>query len=352
MAHLTGNFTSESPLSERVRQAISAALEQGWADPKKLSQASHRSLALRQGALAEIAEVLAISPADLEVIGEPALIHHIAIGGFLGQKSPFITSAVDVGKIRAVARAHMGPSQILSVNPSGAIELPTAPLAQDSLISLQAGNGETGVLQELEPWRDLSARIVLDATRSIPKPNICQGFSAATFDATSWGGPQGIGLIFIGDRERFRYPLAHIAPIRVPGSFSIPLLVGSAIALTEMKDHELKIFALRELLLQSVQKIDGLSIAGTTANSDSRYLTVLIDGLSGEEVLRNLMQSDIHVDSGSACSPEDLAPSHVLAAMGHPGAGSLRFTLSPWHTSEDIARAVAVLQMTLEKLRH
>ena len=43
VVQLTRNFTSETSLRSEVVEAISAALEAGWADPKKISQASSRA---------------------------------------------------------------------------------------------------------------------------------------------------------------------------------------------------------------------------------------------------------------------------------------------------------------------
>jgi cysteine desulfurase len=177
------------------------------------------------------------------------------------------------------------------------------------------------------------------------------GFAAATLDATSWNGPAGLSLIAINDSEKFRYPLPHIAPIRVPGSFSLPLLIGSAVALTEIKAEEKKIYELRKYGAAQLSAIDGVTLVGADVDYQSRYITILIGDLSGEEVLRSLMKLDINCDSGSACSPEDLAPSHVLAAMGYPTTGSLRFTFNATHTNEDIDLLIASLKDVLTQLR-
>lgn len=349
MAHLTGNFTSEAPLSKAVLEAISTALSQGWADPKKLSQASHRALDLKTAALEEIASHLAISPASLEILGEPSLAHFIAIGGFLAPEKRFLFSGIDVGKIRAIARTHPGESQIIEVSAQGQIELPHSQ-SQNDVISIQSTNGETGIEQNLDPWRNLSGAVILDVTRAIPRAGIAEGFSAATFDSISWNGPAGLSLIAINDSEKFRYPLPHIAPIRVPGSFSLPLLIGSAVALTEMKADEKKIYELRKYGATQLSGIDGVTLIGGNLDFRSRYITILVSKLSGEEVLRSLMKLDINCDSGSACSPEDLAPSHVLAAMGYPTNGSLRFTFSATQTNEDINLLVGSLKKVMTQL--
>lgn len=350
MAHLTANFTSEAALSPAVIEGIAAALSQGWADPKKLSQASHKALELKHAALAEIAGHLGISPNLMEVLGEPSLTHFIAIGGFLQPNKRFIYSAIDQGKIRALAGSHSGESRVAPVTPDGRIEFPAAGISADDVISIQGTNGETGVVQQLDIWRNHPGAVILDATRTIPTAGLTAGFAAATFDAAAWGGPAGIGFVVINESSKFRYPLPHIAPIRVPGSYSLPLLVGSAIALGEMAGNSARIFSLRNYLSQKLASIPKIRVVSHEQDHQSRYLSIVFDDFSGEEVLRALMKRGINTDSGSACSPEDLAPSHVLAAMGYPTTGTLRLTLNAQHAEEDIDLITADLRSVLESL--
>ena len=349
MAHLTENFTFEGPLSPRVRQAISAAFEQGWADPKKLSQSSHRALDLRTSAIEEFASILKISPAAIEVVGEPNLLHHLALGGYLRPESHLRISAVDVGKIRAVARAYAGAQSIMMVSSVGEIDLPEE-LDNLDLLSLQAENGETGKRQDLEKWRNLQSRIALDATRTTPRPGLVDGFAVATFDALSWSGPSGLGFLVINDADSYRYPLAHIAPIRTPGSYSLPLLIGAVVALNEYREIEETLYSLRNQLLQHLKEIKGVSTIGSI-DEKTRYLSFLIDQYSGEEVLRALLKSGVSVDAGSACSAEDLAPSHVIAALGLPTTGHLRATIHPETTAADIENLVTQLKSVMQNLR-
>ena len=351
MAHLTDNFTSEALLSPAVREAISAAFEQGWADPKKQSQASGRAAILAESAKAEIASALQTSTDRIEVIGEPAMVHLIALQGFTHGNLPLYTSTVDVGKIRAIARLSEDESHLIGVDENGALLTSGIKFPKSSVLSLQATNGETGAVQKIDAWRSSSVSVVVDATRSLPNRDLVAGFSATTFDATSWNGPQGIGFININDSKNFKYPLPHIAPIRVPGSYSLPLLVGSAIALSEFIEKIESVKSLRGNLAKALMKINGVTVLAVESGADSRYLSIVVDGISSEEVLRRLLQYDLAIDAGSACSPEDLTPSHVIASMGYPTSGHLRFTLHPHHTDGDIAQAVETFEKVLQELR-
>ena len=60
-------------------------------------------------------------------------------------------------------------------------------------------------------------------------------------------------------------------------------------------------------------------------------------------VVRDLDALGITVEAGSACSPIDLAPSHVLAAMGLPTEGAIRIRLRQEHAALDIDQLVNAL---------
>lgn len=350
MAHLTDNFTSETPLSPAVIGAITASFEQGWADPKKQSQAAARAAILRDSAKAEIAAILGTSPDRLEVLGEPALLHFFALQGFLQGSANLYTATVDVGKIRAIARQFADESKVIGVDEQGRLLIAGVKFEKNATVSLQATNGETGVTQSLDLLRGHASKVVVDATRSLPDRDLVSGFAATTFEASSWSGPQGIGFINIEDAKNFKYPLPHIAPIRIPGSFSLPLLIGSAIALSEFISEIDKLKALRHLLAESLQSLDGVTVLAAASGSESRYLSIIVDGYSSEEVLRSLLRHDLAIDAGSACSPEDLTPSHIIAAMGYPTTSHLRFTLHPHHSADDVANVVSTLKEVLNNL--
>jgi cysteine desulfurase len=351
VAHLTKNFTSESPLSPAVREAISAAFEQGWADPKKQSQAAGRSAILAESAKEEIASHLFTTPSNLEVVGEPSMAHFIALSGFTRDGSHLLTSTIDLGKIRAIARAHKGEVTEIGVDHLGQLIRTGLRLSNHSLFSLQATNGETGISQDIGHWRDGAGHVVVDATKSLPVADYVTGFAATTFDAMTWGGPTGLGFIAISDAKNFRYPLPRIAPIRVPGSYSLPLLIGSAVALSENVAQTKRLIALRNYLFRSLQNISGLTVIGESEVQQSQYLSAVIDDISAEELLRTLLTRDIAIDAGSACNPEDLAPSHVIASMGFPTTGHIRFTIHPHHSEADVDELVRNLSEVLVSLR-
>ena len=347
VVRVTGNFASEAPLPQVVRDSLLAAFDQGWADPKKLSQASARAAILRNQAMENIAHRLNIPFESIEVLGEPSLGHFLSITGFLSRDSTFLYSAIDKGKIRAIARKHLGDSVELSVNEEGQVLYPNV-MPANSVLSLQLANGETGILQN-----DLSAAenaqfIAVDATSSGTRIPLPKKWDSALFDAQSWNGPGGLAILAISNRSRFAYPLPHIAPISSPGSYSLPLLIAASVALEnfQAESQEMRIY-----LATGLNKINDLRIVGESSTSMPHIISCVISGVNNEMLVRELAAIGVDIDAGSACSPVDLQPSHVIAAMGYPTEGQIRFTLKRQTEKSDIDGALAKLEEIVAKLR-
>jgi cysteine desulfurase len=338
---VTGNFTSETPLSEIVSTAINAAFEAGWADPKKVSQASQRAKILQNHALEALASGLGIRVDQMEIVGESELATYLCIAGFLEPNRHLAVGAIDRGKIRAFTRTHEKHS-IIPVDSNGYLNTETIPA--DSLLTLQIVNGETGIVQDVEALKTKAETVVLDATYSGPRIALGENWDGAIFSPHAWGGPSGLSIFAIANPQQWRYPLPHIAPIRTPGGYSLPLLLGAVVALENFKEDSANISSLnRYLRTQISDSIPAAIVVGENSQSMPNYQTIVIPGTISEMLVRELEANAISVDAGSACSPADLVPSHVLAAMGLPTEGSIRLTLRQDHSEADIDALVKAL---------
>jgi cysteine desulfurase len=235
------------------------------------------------------------------------------------------------------------------VDSAGLVSLSPDSLRSDDIYYLQATNGETGVVADLDPWRKTDATVIVDGTKSLPQRGLTDGFAVTVLEATSWSGPSGIGFININAAEDFTYPLPHIAPIRTPGSYSLPLLIGAAVALSENQNISKSYRLLRSQLAHELSALDGVTVIAPT-EYESRYISIVVTDYAAEEILTELLKNDSAIDAGSACSPEDLAPSHVIKAMGYPTPGHLRFTLHPEHSSKDVKKIAEKLKKVLSEL--
>jgi len=60
VVRVTSNFAAESPLHPKAREAFLAALDAGWADPRKVSQAADKAAILKGHAIESIASGLGV----------------------------------------------------------------------------------------------------------------------------------------------------------------------------------------------------------------------------------------------------------------------------------------------------
>jgi cysteine desulfurase len=359
VVHVTRNFTAESPLAPKAREVLLDAFDQGWHDPLKLSQSASQARTLRNEAVESISHSLGCRPSELEFLGEPALGHFLAIQGLISPSSTLVHSSVDRKEILALARGTLSAMEI-PVNFSGHLRadlLSTAPA--ESVLALQGANGETGVVQDLKAIIDEfdgQGSIALDLTAAGAHLPLPSRWDCALYDSRAWYGPQGLAVLAIKDGSPWRNPLPHVSSIRTPQTFSLPLLIASAVALEDwVLRHAIAEPKMRSLSHHLRTKIGAVindfDIAGDLATSLPNINSISFLYVEGEELLRDLERSGFLVDSGSACTAEDLQPSHVLAAMGLLTHGNIRVTIHPETISADIDEFVKALSSAVARQR-
>lgn len=103
-----------------------------------------------------------------------------------------------------------------------------------------------------------------------------------------------------------------------------------------------------------VSAIDDLYINGHAEKSLSHILSVSIEGIEAESIVRELDKKGIAVSAGSTCTSDSIEISHVITARGvprHVAKGSIRFSLGQENTEEDVDYTADVLIEVVGKLR-
>jgi cysteine desulfurase len=226
------------------------------------------------------------------------------------------------------------------------------------VLALQVANGETGVIQEVEALiADAGVlRIAADFSSAGTRVPLPSRWDTAFFDARTWQGPQGVGVLAIHTGARWKNPLPHLGNARTPQSASLPLTITAAVALEEwlegqkVENARLRILS-RELRENISSSIEHCEIAGSLDDSLPHITSFSFLYVEGEELLRRLDAAGFAVDSGSACTAEDLKPSHVLAEMGVLTHGNIRITLHRDCTPAQVTQLAQAIEAAVIDLR-
>lgn len=345
VVRVTGNFQSETALNSLAAQALVAAMDNGWADPKKIGQSPSRAANLRTNALESLAANLGLKPDQIEITGEVGLGYFLSLGGFLAPDRSLFYGAGDRSGVIATARSHQGNSQIIPLSAGGTLDFSDVTFSPNSVLSFQLGNGETGVVNSVPEHLPEDLLIAVDATATGSRLPLPAKWSSTVFDSRAWEGPAGIAVVAIRDAANWKNPLPHISAVRrTYGTFSLPLLIASAVALENFLPDDENIRKMSAKIRSDISReIPGVRIAGDLEKSMPHLTSLVIPDCNGEEILRGLSARGISVDSGSACTAMNLQPSHVLAAMGLPTDGNIRITLHAETTAEEVELLINAL---------
>ncbi len=244
------------------------------------------------------------------------------------------------------------------------------------LVSIMLANNEVGSTQPIAEISELlkttstqqGHRILLH-TDAVQAPewlpvNINQlGVDALSLSAHKFGGPKGMGILFLKRATPFRPLLVGGGQEmqKRAGTENVAGIVGTATALEFASKGSVsrskRVRKLRQQLREGIEtNIDGIHINGSDDNSLPNILNVSFEKIESDELVVRLDQEGIATSTGSACSSALWEPSHVLLAMGVPirrAAGSIRFSLGDHTTAQDIEKVLKVLpeQIKLARLK-
>jgi cysteine desulfurase len=160
-------------------------------------------------------------------------------------------------------------------------------------------------------------------------------------------GPKGVGALFISSKN----PKVNLVPqidggghergFR-SGTLNVPGIAGFGkaceIYTDELDSESKRIFALKEKLYNGIrEKLEGVYLNGHPEKRLPGNLNLSFEYADADSLM--ISMKDIAVSSGSACSSEEVKPSHVLKAMGVKYElikCSVRFGIGRFNTEEEI----------------
>ncbi|MFM8204733.1 MAG: hypothetical protein ACKN8W_00025 [Actinomycetales bacterium] len=357
MSPITGrDFRSELAQSPRSAQALSRALESSWLDPAKIHHDSAKLRNLIFEAQESIAGNLKIPRENLEFVGELGFGFWMAVAGLLRNNNrPFIYCDCDRQIVHAFAREEQAREIIkIEIDGAGLADYSNPNLPTNSVLSWQATNRETGVMQRPSTRDDF--QVFVDMTASSTPDRLPKNWSVALWNPRQFAGPEGIAILAINESSTWQSPLPKIDNRRTFGSYSKAALISAAIALEDwLSEERRRAKHIAELNLRLRKELSTrlqmFKIAGNPESSDPRYLALAIEEIVAEELLRRLDSNDFKIDAGSACGGGALSPSHVLNAMGLGENGHIRIALKKEHSQRDVIDLAIRISDAVSELR-
>ncbi|GAA4996248.1 cysteine desulfurase/sulfurtransferase TusA family protein [Kitasatospora paranensis] len=358
------DVASTAPLHPVARQALTAALDEGWADPARLYRSGRQARMLLDAARETVAEVLGARADEIAFTASGTQAVQLGmLGALKGNRrrgGHLVHSAVEHSSVLHVAEQHEaagGEVSVVPVDRLGRVK-PTRFAERfgdgTALAVLQTANHEVGTVQPVAEVADLCGSVgiplLVDAAQSAGRLPVPGGWSLLTASAHKWGGPAGVGVLAVRKGVRYASPLPadERERGRVPGYVNVPAIVAAAASLravrAEAEQENARLHALVERIRATVpQLVPEVEVVGDPVHRLPHLVTFSCLYVDGEVLLGELDRAGFAVSSGSSCTSSTLTPSHVLAAMGVLTEGNVRVSL-PYGTDEaDVTRFLTVL---------
>ncbi|MBL4935687.1 cysteine desulfurase [Clostridium sp. YIM B02515] len=302
--------------------------------------------------------------------------NNLLLKGFLNKGDHLITTCIEHSSLlnSAVQLQEKGIEvTYLKVDESGRInidDLKSSMKPSTKLVSIMHVNNEIGVIEDIEAIgkavREYNANIKLhvDAVQSYGKLKIDvnkMNIDLLSLSAHKIHGPRGVGAAYIRENTPLKALIdggGQEFGFR-SGTENLPAIAGFAQASKQIhkniEQNYLKVYKLRNYLVQKLQNINGIKI---NCRTDEDFLPYIVSistvGIRSGKVLFYLNDKEIYISKSSACSSRNLKDSHVLKAIGlrpEEIMGGLRISFSEENSFEDVDILVYHMGKCLEKLR-
>lgn len=355
---------SAEPLHPAARETLLAALDRGYADPRRLHRAARDARLLLDNARAVVAGCLDVHPDEIGFAASGSDAVHRGLLGLVRARADdgIVHSAVEHSSVLHAVQWHDSPGHsAVEVDPTGRVDLDAMAAAARrpgvAVVALQAANQEVGTLQPVDAL-DLPADVPLfvDAGAAVGRVPLPTRWSALAASAHKWGGPGGIGVLAVRRSARWITPFPGDDGIdHLGGEAAVPLALAAAAALqavlAEREEVAARQYRQVERIRSAAAALPDTEVVGDPVDRLPHLVTFSCLYVSGDELVTALDQRGFGVASGSACTASTLEPSHVLAAMGALTHGNVRVSVRRDTTDEEVEEFCSALTDVITDIR-
>ena len=241
------------------------------------------------------------------------------------------------------------------------------------LVSIMHVNNETGAVYNIKECfkiaKEINSDVVThtDAVQSYMKLKVSPTelfVDLLSISAHKIHGPKGIGALYVSPeviKKKQLKPIIYGGGQEFgfrSGTENLIGIVGfGAAAERGFKNLAKDVSKMRELRAYAIEKLSELNVKMNLPQGDCapHVINITLPSIKSETMLHHLSAKGIYVSSGSACSSNS-AIKRVSRALRGFGLSdfdadcSMRISLSPYNTKEDIDELICQLQEGIEKL--
>ncbi len=372
------DYSATTPVKEEVVREMIPYYTEFYGNPSSLYSVGLEAKSGLETARSRVAELINAQPAEIRFTSCGTEADNWVLEGVadaLKEKgNHIITSSIEHHAVLHTCQyleKHGFEVTYLDVDEEGFVSpeaLEAAIKDTTILVSIMMVNNEVGTV---EPIKELAA--VAKAHNILFHTDAVQALGNVPIDVKELGvdfmsmsahkiyGPKGVGALYIKRGSRissYMHGGAQEAKKRA-GTENMAGIVGfgkaAQLAMENLDSHISHCTLLRDRLWAKISEaVPDVQLNGSKDKRHPGNLNVSFDYIEGEAILLMLDANGICVSTGSACSSNSLAPSHVLDALGVPVTkmnGTIRFTVGDFTTDEDIDKVVEVLAAIVARLR-
>ena len=370
---------ASTPIRPEAIDAMTAVLSDCYGNPSGAHKMAREARRLIDDARDTLSHGLGCDPKEIIFTAGGTEADNLAVFGIQGSRDGTILASV-TDHHAVIAPVEQLEGKFIQVNESGLLDLDHLTHLLDenvALVSVGLVNGETGIIQDLEPIAEIvrskapKALIHTDAVQAFPwldVASLAQSADLISIAGHKFGSPKGVGALVVRNG-------IEISPMQLGGGQELGIRSGTqntaaivamaAAADVTLMERELtveRVAKMRDVLADNLQGIPqsfetGVSLHNGIADRSHKIAGschFCFEGIESEALLYMLEQENILASAASSCSSGAQDPSHVLAAMGYSrnlAGGSLRLSLGYATTWEDVDVAMKAVPKSIENLR-
>jgi cysteine desulfurase len=376
---------ASTPIRDEVFQEMIPYLTFHYGNPSSLHAFGFEANRAINKARKHVASIIGAKPSEIIFTGSGTEADNMATKGVaysvrekVPKKNHIITTSIEHDAVMESCRdleRNGFKVTYLPVSSEGLVDVAileeSISKEKTSLVSIMLANNEIGTLQPINELVKITRRKAedvifhTDAIQALGKiPINCEdlGVDLMALSSHKINGPKGVGCLYIKEGSPVNALISgggqekHLRS----GTENVHGIVGFGKACDILKQNHDKvrtnIIQLRDYLVGRI--VDEIPMVRYNGPSDSNIRLPNIAhftffGLNGEDLLIKLDEHGVAASTGSACSARKQKESHVLRAMGFTLpeiSGSLRLSLGPHNTIEEVDQTVAILKRVVEEL--